>query len=126
MNSANQTLIELYLRYYNDKNVDAMVELFSADAVFESVSNATGIIRTTGREELRRLARQSAEYFGSRRQTPVQWVVDGEHVAVEIEYWCRLARDLPDGRKAGEEMRLRGASFFTIRNGRISRLVDYM
>jgi ketosteroid isomerase-like protein len=49
-----------------------------------------------------------------------------EHVAVEIEYWCRLARDLPDGKKAGTEMELRGASFFTIRNGRICRLVDYL
>jgi ketosteroid isomerase-like protein len=56
----------------------------------------------------------------------VQWVSDGEQVAVEIDYWCRLARDLPEGKKAGEEMRLRGASFLTIRNGQICRLVDYM
>jgi ketosteroid isomerase-like protein len=120
------TLVERYLHHYNGKNVDALVGLFSAEAVFESVSNTMGIVRTTGREELRRLARQSAEFFASRRQTPVHWVSDGEHVAVEIEYWCRLARDLPDGKKAGEEMRLRGASFFTIRNGQICRLVDYM
>jgi ketosteroid isomerase-like protein len=126
MNPANQDLVERYLRHYNEKNVDAMLELFSEDAVFESVSNTTGIIRTTGRDELRRLAEQSAEFFGSRRQTPVQWVSAAEHVAVEIEYWCRLARDLPDGKKAGTEMELRGASFFTIRNGRICRLVDYL
>jgi len=37
-----------------------------------------------------------------------------------------IPKDLPDGKKAGQEIRLRGASFFTISNGRISRLVDYM
>ncbi len=126
MNSANRTLIETYLRHYNDKNVAAMVDLFSGDVVFESVSNTTGVIRTAGRDELRRLAEQSAELFAQRHQNPVAWVVDDAHVAVEIEYWCRLARDLPDGKKAGAEMRLRGASFFTILNGHITRLVDYM
>jgi hypothetical protein len=44
----------------------------------------------------------------------------------DIDYWCRLAKDLPDGRRAGREITLRGASFFTIRGGRISRLVDCM
>jgi ketosteroid isomerase-like protein len=56
----------------------------------------------------------------------VAWVIDEAHVAVEVDYWCRLAQDLPEGHRAGEEMRLRGASFFTIQEGRIIRLVDYM
>jgi hypothetical protein len=68
----------------------------------------------------------SVAYFEQRRQTPAAWVIDETQVALEIDYWCRLAKDLPDGHKAGEEMRLRGASFFTIQNGRIARLVDYL
>lgn len=122
----SRELIERYLRCYNDKDVDAMLELFTEDAAFESVSNTTGVIRTAGREELHQLAKTSAEWFEQRRQTPTAWVIDDAHVALEIDYWCRLAKDLPDGKKAGQEVRLRGASFFTIRNGRISRLVDYM
>jgi ketosteroid isomerase-like protein len=90
------------------------------------VSNTTGVIRTAGKEELRRLALMSGAYFEQRRQTPVAWVVEDPCVAVEIDYWCRLAKDLPEGHKAGEEMKLRGASFFTIQDGRITRLVDYM
>lgn len=126
MDPANRELIERYLRCYNDKDVDGMVGLFTEDAVFESVSNTTGVIRTAGREELGRLARMSVEWFEQRRQTPTAWVIDEGHVAVEIDYWCRLAKDLPDGRKAGQELRLRGASFFTLCDDRISRLVDYM
>jgi steroid delta-isomerase-like uncharacterized protein len=126
MSRDNRELVERYLAHYNEKEVEAMLALFAEDAVFESVSNTTGVIRTTGKEELRRLALGSAVYFEQRRQTPVAWVVGDTHVAIEVDYWCRLAKDLPEGHKAGEAMRLRGASFFTIQDGRISRLVDYM
>lgn len=126
MDGTNRELIERYLDCYNEKSVDRMLDLFAEDVVFESVSNTTGVIRTTGKEELRRLARRSVEYFEQRRQAPVSWVIDDTHVAVEIDYWCRLAQDLPDGHKAGAEMRLRGASFFTIKDGRIAKLVDYV
>ena len=126
MNAGHRQLIERYLRCYNDKDVDAMVDLFTDDAVFESVSNTTGVIRTNGKEDLRRLAKMSVEWFEQRRQTATAWVIDEAHIALEIDYWCRLAKDLPNGKKAGQEMRLRGASFFTLCNGRICRLVDYM
>lgn len=126
MSMGNKELIERYLRCYNDKSVDAMVNLFTEDTVFESVSNTTGVVRTSGREELHQLPKRSAEWFEQRRQTATGWVIDEAHVALEIDYWCRLAKDLPDGKKAGQEIRLRGASFFTIRHGRISRLADYM
>jgi ketosteroid isomerase-like protein len=126
MDGANRELVERYLGYYNAKDVEGMLDLFAADVVFESVSNTTGVIRTVGKEELRRLALMSVEYFEQRRQTPAAWIIDASHVAVEIDYWCRLAKDLPEGHRAGEEMKLRGASFFTIQEGRITRLVDYM
>ena len=126
MSLRNRELVERYLDRYNAKDVGAMLDLFAEDVVFESVSNTTGVIRTTGKDELRGLALMSVEYFEQRQQTPVAWVVEGPRVAVEIDYWCRLAKDLPEGHKAGEEMKLRGASFFTIREGRITKLVDYM
>jgi steroid delta-isomerase-like uncharacterized protein len=126
MNAGNRELVERYLLCYNEKDVEAMLGLFTEDAVFESVSNTTDVVRTAGKGELRRLALMSVEYFAQRHQTPVAWVIDENHVAVEIEYWCRLAKDLPNGKKAGQEVSLRGASFFTIEDGQIVRLVDYM
>lgn len=45
--------------------------------------------------------------------------------AIEIEYGYRLAEDWPDGHRAGQAMTLRGASFFTLRDGGIAKLVDY-
>ncbi len=126
MTAENKALVEKYIRHYNDKDIDAMLELFTGDAHFEAVSNTMGITKTINKEQFRELATISADYFEQRRQTPASWVVGDNHVAVEIEYWCRLAKDFPGGKKAGEEMQLRGASFFKIENGRISRLTDYM
>jgi len=123
---SNKETVEKYIGFYNDKNIDAMLELFSGDVVFESVSNTTGVVRTENREQLRDLALRSVALFEERCQTASGWVASGDDVAVEIDFRCRLAGDFPDAEKAGREMKLRGASFFTIRDGLIVRLADYM
>ena len=46
-------------------------------------------------------------------------------VAVEIGYVARLAVDLPNGFKAGEEIKLKGVSVFEFRDKKIIRLVDF-
>ena len=122
----HRALIEKFIGFYNSKEVEAMIELFTEDAVFESISNTDGVTRAGNRVELRQLAMMGAEFFEARRQTPINWVLGADSGAVEIDYWCRLAKALPTGQQAGAEMRLRGASFFTFREGRICRLVDYM
>ena len=126
MKSGNREIVEKYLRCYNEKNTNAMLELFSDDVRFESVSNTGGVVRTENKQQLRELASQTVEWFEERRQTASGWVESGDDVAVEIDFRCRLAMDFPDGKKAGQEMSLRGASFFTIRDGLIRRLTDYM
>ena len=103
-----------------------MLTHFAEDVIFESVSNTNGVIRTINKDELRKLANITVDYFIERRQTVLSWVVNDEKVAIEIDYWCKVAKDLPNGKKAGEEMTLRGASFFTIKDGLINKLVDYM
>jgi len=126
MTTGNRFLLTDYIRRYNEKNVDGMLELFTEDVVFESVSSATGFITTKGKEQLRQLAEKSADIFSERRQTLTTMVFDESNIAVEVEYWAKLAMDLPDGKKAGEEVEFRGASFFVVRDGKISRLTDYM
>jgi ketosteroid isomerase-like protein len=124
--TTNKEIIESYLRHYNRKDIESMLKLFSDDVVFESVSNTTGIIITNNKKELGTLALMSVEYFAERRQTVRQWIIEEDKIAIEIDYWCLIEKDLPNGKKAGEEMTLRGASFFTLKNGLIARLSDYM
>ena len=86
MNMQNKKLVENYINQYNSKNIDAMLELFSEDAQFESVSNTSGVIKTGNKKQLRELALMSVEYFEQRRQTILSWVIGDSHVAIEIEY----------------------------------------
>jgi hypothetical protein len=122
----NKNRIESYINDYNRKDIDAMLVHFADDVIFESVSNTSGVIKVNNKKELSELAFMSVEYFSERRQSVLSWVIDAEQIAIEINYWCKIAKDLPNGKKAGEEMTLRGASFFTFKEGFITRLVDYM
>jgi hypothetical protein len=122
----NKNRIESYINDYNRKDIDAMLVHFADDVIFESVSNTSGVIKVNNKKELSELAFMSVEYFSERRQSVLSWVIDAEQIAIEINYWCKIAKDLPNGKKAGEEMTLRGASFFTFKEGLITRLVDYM
>jgi ketosteroid isomerase-like protein len=126
MTTGNRFLLTDYIRCYNEKNIGGMLDLFTEDVVFESISSMTGIISVKGKENLRKLAEKSADVFAERRQNLTTMILDENNIAVEVEYWAKLAMDLPDGKKAGEEVEFRGASFFTIRDGCISRLTDYM
>jgi len=126
LRTQNKKIVENYLSDYNRKDIDAMLGHFADDAKFESVSNTSGVIRTDNKKELSELAAMSVGYFSERRQTVMMWVINDDKVAIEIDYWCKLAKDLPNGKKAGEEMTLRGTSFFTIKDSLITRLVDYM
>lgn len=126
LTTQNKKVVESYLIDYNRKDVDAMLRHFADDVTFESVSNTSGVLIANSKKELRELASMSVEYFSERRQTTLGWVIGDDQIAIEIDYWCKAAMDLPNGKKAGAEMTLRGASFFTIKDGLITRLIDYM
>ena len=49
----------------------------------------------------------------------------GEAAAAEIEFEGRAAVDLPNGIRAGETVRVRGASFFEFRGPLLCRIADY-
>jgi hypothetical protein len=117
-------VVRKYLEAYNARDVGALVETVSEDVIFENLSNAGPPTRTEGRAAFEALARQSAVGFSSRRQSVLDSVVAGDQVALRVEFEARVAVDLPNGWKVGQQLRLQGASFFRLRDGRIERLVD--
>ena len=49
----------------------------------------------------------------------------GGKAAAEIEFEGKAAVDLPNGIKAGETVKVRGASFFEFRGNLLCRIADY-
>ncbi len=95
----------------------------SDDVRFENVSNAGQSLQLEGRGAFAELARQATTMFINRKQIVRTGVVAGDEVALEIDWTGTPAVDLGP-LKAGVEIAMRGASFFTIRGEKIARIVD--
>lgn len=116
-------IIQSYLDAYNRKDVAALLACVADDVVFENVSNAGQSITIEGRTAFAELARQAATMFTARHQAIRNAVVDGSHVALEVDWTGTPAFDLGP-MKAGEQVVMRGASFITISGGKLTRIMD--
>lgn len=126
MENDSRRVVEDFINCYNRKDIDSMLNLLADDIQYEYISNSNGITtQASSKEQFREISRMAAENYEDRQLTAIHWVMSENSVAVETELWCRLAKDLPNGLKAGEGLRLKGATFFIIENGLIKRLVDY-
>jgi ketosteroid isomerase-like protein len=122
---APDDVIRRYIASYNDRNIDAMLECVTDDVVFENISNAGQSMRLDGKAMMRQVAELSGNAFSYRRQRLVNLVAGTGRAAAEIEFEGRAAVDLPNGVKAGETVRVRGASFFEFRGALLCRIADY-
>lgn len=117
------TIIQSYLDAYNRRDVAALIECVAETVVFENVSNMGQSMKIEGRTAFSELAEQAATMFTSRHQAVRTAVVDGDQVALEVDWTGTPSVDLGP-MKAGEEITMRGASFITIIDGKLSRIVD--
>jgi ketosteroid isomerase-like protein len=105
--------------------VEAMVELVDPEIEFRNVSGGDVDTSAIGQDEFRELAQQSVFLFSSRKQTATKFEAEGEVVSVDIDFTGTLATDIPDGMRAGDELRVTGRSEFVFRDEKIYRLTDY-
>lgn len=118
-------IINRYIQSYNDRDIEGMLDCVTEDVVFENISNASQSMRLEGREQMGDVARLSGNAFSYRRQRLISLVVGEGKAAAEIEFEGKAAVDLPNGVKAGETVKIRGASFFEFRGRLLSRIADY-
>ncbi|AQG81253.1 nuclear transport factor 2 family protein [Spirosoma montaniterrae] len=117
--------IDQYIAAYNRMDVPGMLALLHDVIVFENVSNTSGITATSGKAEFEALARQSLGVFTMRQQTIRSLTLGERTAAAEIDYNAILAIDLPNGKKAGDVISLRGVTIFAFSDGKIARISDY-
>lgn len=118
-------IIRRYIASYNDRNIDGMLACVTDDVVFENISNAGQSMRLDGKVMMRQVAEVSGNAFSYRRQRLTNLVTGASTAAAEIEFEGRAAVDLPNGIRAGETVRVRGASFFEFRGPLLCRIADY-
>jgi ketosteroid isomerase-like protein len=116
-------IVQAYLDAYNRKDVSALVDCISDGVVFENVTNTGQTMRVEGKEAFAELAAQAVTMFASRKITARTAVIDGDTVALEVDWVGTPTVDL-GLMKAGVEVAMRGASFITIADGKLIRIVD--
>ena len=117
-------VVRRYLDAYNARDVDALVACVTEDIVFENVATGTVTVRTEGRAAFEALARQGAAMFSAREQAVEACIATATRVALRIDFRATVAADLPNGWRAGQGLRLSGASFMRLRDGLIAEIVD--
>ena len=120
-----EAIIEQYLTSYNARDIEGMLACVTEDVIFENISNTGQSMRLEGKEAMGQVAELSCNAFSYRRQRLISLVHTPGRAAAEVEFEGKAAVDLPNGVRAGETMKLRGASFFEVRGNLLSRIADY-
>ena len=120
-----EDIINRYISSYNDRDIEGMLDCVTEDVIFENISNAGQSMKLVGRAQMGEVAELSGNAFSYRRQRLINLVIGTGKAAAEIEFEGKAAVDLPNGVKAGETVKIRGASFFEFRGRLLSRIADY-
>ena len=118
------TIVARYIDAYNRMNVQAMLDCLSVNVRFINRSNGETTNETHGIEAFRALAEQGVQLFAEREQTILDCIAIDDRAAVRIGYRAKVKTDLPNGWKAGQEIKMTGTSFFMISEGKISEVID--
>ena len=110
-----EDVISKYIKSYNSRDIEGMLDCVTEDVVFENISNSGQTMTLEGRDKMGEVAELSGNAFSYRRQKLVSLVIGQGKAAAEIEFEGKAAVDLPNGVKAGETIKVRGASFFEFR-----------
>lgn len=117
-------LVERYIANYNTFNIDDMMSVIHPDIEFMNVYDGEVNITATGADEFRQLMEHSKKLFISHQQTEISFHAKADQASVEVAYEGVLAKELPNGMKAGETLRLTGRSDFKFRDGKIYKITD--
>lgn len=117
-------MVEDYIAAYNAMDGEGMVRDLTPDVVFEHITNNEQTLRLEGVEAFKAQVEMAISYFSERKQTIQSCEFGEDLLRLEIDYEAVLAKDLPNGLKAGERLSLSGVSEFSFEKGKIKRIRD--
>ncbi|MDP3738154.1 MAG: nuclear transport factor 2 family protein [Hyphomonadaceae bacterium] len=118
-------VVRRYVGFYNDNDIDGMLDCCAEDVEFETITNPSGSIKLKGKEEMREILEATTRAFRERRHEVVALIVDGQRVAAETVFSGVAAAELGQNVRPGEHVSIRGATIFEFRDSRLARICDY-
>lgn len=124
MEELQKRMVENYIWSYNAFDVDGMTRDLHHEVVFENISNEKVDLTIRGIEAFKEQAENAIGYFTQRVQRVTSWDFKDNIVTVNIDYRGILAVDLPNGKKAGDTLQLKGLTIFSFKEGQIAKIQD--
>ena len=121
---SRERIIRNYIDAYNRFDINAMIKDFDSAIVFENFQKEVCTLSLKGIEEFKVQAEEASHMFSERKQTILTITHSKSSSNVEIEFWGKLAIDLPNGLKKTDELILQGISIFQFARNKIIRLTD--
>ncbi|MGE4318774.1 MAG: nuclear transport factor 2 family protein [Deferribacterales bacterium] len=119
-----QEIVKRFISCYNEFDLDGMLDLLTDDIVFENIIGGSTDVKTSGIAEFENLAGTSLNLFDERKQTITAMTDDGGGINVEIDFYGKIAEDLPNGLEKGDELKLKGRSEYKLKDGKICSITD--
>jgi ketosteroid isomerase-like protein len=123
-NQIRQEIIEDFINAYNTFDINGMLKDLHEDIKFENISDGRVNLKTDGIEKFKKQAENTREYFKEREQKIIDLKFKEEIIEVKIKYLGILAKDLPNGLKSGDTLRIEGKSIFRFRDDKIISIQD--
>ena len=120
-----RNIIDKYIKAYNLFDIDGMLAYRHDDVEFKNISDGNINLITNGIKELRSAAEQAKSIFESRHQKINKYNFENDTASIEIDFEGVLSKDIPNGLKSGERLKLKGKSVFKFIDGKIVSLSDY-
>lgn len=119
------SIIVHYINAYNAFKPKDMCKNIAEDVVFENINDGNITMSLKGKDAFLEQAMSVLDLFSSRKQTITSILHRNNISEITIDYEAKLAKDLPNGLKKGQELRLKGKSIFEFsEDGKIAKLVD--
>ncbi len=124
--SHSQTAIIVhYINAYNAFKPKDMCKNMAEDVLFENIHDGNTTMSFKGKDAFLEQAMSVLDLFSSRNQTITSILHRNNSSEITIDYEAKLAKDLPNELKKGQELRLKGKSIFEFsEDGKIAKLVD--
>lgn len=119
-----EKIIANYIDGYNQFDIDKMIADFDDNIIFQNISNGETNMSLQGISSFKLQAEQAIDFFSTRTQSIQSFKHNNNETEVDIAYYGILAMELPDGRKKGDEVSLKGRSVFTFNGNKIIKLTD--
>ncbi|QQD12359.1 nuclear transport factor 2 family protein [Sphingobacterium sp. UDSM-2020] len=119
------SIIVHYINAYNAFKAKSMAAYMAEDVVFENIHDGNTTMSLKGKDAFLEQAVSVLDLFENRKQTVTSILHRNNISEITIDYEAKLAKDLPNGMKKGQELRLKGRSIFGFsEDGKIMKLVD--